>query len=164
MSEPYLGEIRLLSFNYAPRGWAVCNGQLLTINQNQAVFSLIGTIYGGDGLSTFALPDLRGRIPFGAGNGHNLGEAGGEYAHSLSLQELPTHTHLASPALVATGKSPTGSFFASPGKVTFGASPAVAMNPATVSSVGGSQAHPNMPPYLTLTFAIALQGIFPSRN
>jgi microcystin-dependent protein len=164
MTEPYLGEIRLLSFNYAPRGWARCDGQQLMINQNQALFALIGTIYGGDGRTTFDLPDLRGQIPFGAGNGHNLGERGGEYAHSLSLQELPTHTHFASPALVATGKSPTGSFFASPGKVTFGASPAVAMNPVTVSSVGGSQAHPNMPPYLTLTFAIALQGVFPSRN
>ncbi|MFF1879441.1 phage tail protein [Leifsonia sp. NPDC058230] len=164
MSEPYLGEIRLLSFGFAPKGWALCNGQLLPISQNAAIFSLIGTFYGGNGVTEFALPDLRGRIPLGVGNGHNVGESGGEPAHALTLQEMPLHTHLASPALVATGRAPAGSFFAAPGKVTFGASPAVAMNPATVSSVGGNQPHPNMPPYMTLSFAIALQGVFPSRT
>jgi microcystin-dependent protein len=163
MSEPYLGEIRLLSFTDAPRGWALCNGQLMPINQNPALFSLIGTFYGGDGVTNFAIPDLRGHIPLGVGEGHSLGQSGGEFAHALSLEELPLHTHLASPALVASGKSPGGSFFAAPGKMTFGATPAVPMNPETVSSVGGSQPHQNMPPSLTLTFAIALQGVFPSR-
>jgi microcystin-dependent protein len=167
MGEPFLSEIRLLSFNYAPKGWAMCNGQLLPINQNQALFSLLGTTYGGNGQTNFALPDLRGRAPMHVGSGHTLGEKGGEQAHTLSIAEIPTHTHvLSGSSNSGTAQTPGGNLLAtvpsqlyhSPGN------PLVAMNPGNVTNVGGSQAHLNMQPFLTLTFAIALQGIFPSPN
>jgi microcystin-dependent protein len=157
-----------MSFVFAPKGWALANGQLLPINQNQALFSLLGTTFGGDGRVNFALPDLRGRTPIHVGSGHTLGERGGEPAHTVSIAEMPTHTHvLNASSTVATTNSPD------PGMVT-GQSTAsslyaaganfVAMAPATVSNVGGSQAHLNMQPFLTLSFCIALQGIFPSPN
>lgn len=165
MGTPFMGEIRLLSFNFAPKGWAQCNGQLLPINQNQALFSLLGTTYGGNGQTTFALPDLRGRMPLHYGNGFQIGQLGGEEATTLTLGQLPTHTHQLTAAKSATGTDPEGGFLAAPVKPAFTAAGAsTTMDPAGSGSTGGSQAHPNLPPYLTLNFAIALQGIFPSRN
>ena len=143
MSEPFLSEIRIMSFAFAPKGWAFCNGQTLPINQNQALFALLGTTYGGDGRVTFALPDNRGRTPIHTGNGHGLGEMGGEQAHTLTLAETPSHAHLP-----CRGQ---------PTHLT-------GLNPVAVQTVGGSQAHENMQPYLGLNFCIALQGIFPSRS
>jgi microcystin-dependent protein len=169
MAEPFLSEIRLMSFSFAPKGWALCNGQLLPINQNQALFSLLGTTFGGDGRVNFALPDLRGRVPVHVGAGHTLGERGGEQAHTLSIAEIPTHTHVAQGVNVAaTTADPSGAFLAVP-PVGLGADYApptnlAAMNPSAVSNAGGSQAHLNMQPFLTLSFCIALQGIFPSPN
>lgn len=170
MAEPFLAEIRLMSFSFAPKGWAVCNGQLLPINQNQALFSLLGTTYGGDGQVNFALPDLRGRTPIHVGSGHTLGERAGEQAHTLSSTELPAHTH-ALRASASPGDAPVpstsgvGNVLASNPSALY-APPAalVATNTGTVTTAGGSQAHLNMQPFLTLSFCIALQGIFPSQN
>ena len=169
MAEPFLSEIRIFSFQFAPRGWALCDGQLLPINQNQALFSLLGTTFGGDGRVNFALPDLRGRTPIHVGSGHTLGERGGEQAHTLSISELPLHTHVAQGMnATAAGVDPTGAFLASPvaavGAIYGPAANLVAMNPAATAATGGSQAHLNMEPFLTLSFGIALQGIFPSPN
>lgn len=165
MAEPFLSEIRLFSFVFAPKGWALCNGQLLPINQNQALFSLLGTTYGGDGQVNFALPDLRGRLPIHVGSGHTLGERGGEQAHTLSIAELPTHTHVAN-GTSATGNTPvpTTNLLGQANNAYRSADNFVSMNPTTVANVGGSQAHLNMQPFLTLNFCIALQGIFPSPN
>jgi len=165
VSEPFLAEIRIMSFNFPPQGWALCNGQLLPINQNQALFSLLGTTYGGDGRTTFALPDLRARAPIHVGNGHTLGENGGEQAHTLLISELPEHTHTeqASPN-AGDAVNPTGAVLASASNVYRAADNLTTLNPASVTNVGGSQPHENMQPYLALTFCIALQGIFPSRN
>jgi microcystin-dependent protein len=163
MAEPFLSEIRLMSFNFAPKGWAACNGQLLPINQNQALFSLLGTTFGGDGRVNFALPDLRGRTPIHVGNGHTLGERGGEQAHTLSIAEIPTHVHLAM-ASASNGNvaTPAGSVLA-PASGLYGQPTALtSLDPSSVTNVGGSQAHLNMQPFLTLMFCIALQGIFPS--
>ncbi len=164
MSEPFLGEIRICAFGFAPRGWALCNGQLLPINQNQALFSLFGTTFGGDGRVNFALPDLRGRMPIHMGNGHTLGEPGGEQAHTLSIAEIPTHTHVLSHSTArATTGTPTDNVPAQTLSPIYGpAQSLVAMNPSAVSNTGGSQAHLNMPPFLTLNFSVAIQGIFPS--
>jgi microcystin-dependent protein len=164
MAEPFLSEIRIMSFGFAPRGWALCNGQLLPINQNQALFSLLGTTFGGDGRVNFGLPDLQGRVPLHVGSGHTLGERGGEQAHTLSIAEIPTHTH------VAQGSSNSGStqdaagnvLGAIPGRAYTDPAALVSLSPSTITSVGGSQAHLNMQPFLTLNFSIALQGIFPS--
>ncbi len=172
MSEPFLSEIRIFTFNYAPQGWALCNGQLLPINQNQALFSLLGTTYGGNGQTTFALPDLRGRVQLHMGNAHTLGESAGEESHTLSQSEMPTHLHMLSGNNAVTGNaanatqlSPVGNFWANSGKNGYTTAAANAsMSPATVSNVGGSQPHENRSPFLTLSFCIALQGIFPSRN
>jgi len=165
MAEPFLAEIRIMSFQFAPRGWALCNGQLLPINQNQALFALLGATFGGDGRLNFALPDLRSRTPMHVGGGHHLGDRGGEQAHTLSIAELPTHTHQVNATSDAADVNvPTGNVL---GSVNNGyAAPAnlVAMSPAASVSVGGSQAHPNMQPFLTLSFCIALQGIFPSAS
>lgn len=166
MSEPFLSEIRIVSFTYAPRGWAFCNGQLLPINQNQALFSLLGTTYGGNGQTTFALPDLRARVPLHWGAGFTLGQAGGEQVHTLTLAEVPTHAH---PTNAGTGE---GTMII-PGTALLARTPAnpysqptnlATMSPTTVGVVGGSQAHLNMQPFLALNFCIALQGIFPSRD
>jgi microcystin-dependent protein len=168
MAEPFLSEIRIMSFSFAPKGWATCDGQLLPINQNQALFSLLGTTYGGDGRVNFALPDLRARTPIHVGNSHTLGERGDEQAHTLSISELPTHTHTANAANVtATAGNPSSARIISQSagaNLYAGASNLKAMAPAAISNAGGSQAHQNMQPYLTLTFCIALQGIFPSQN
>lgn len=168
MAEPFLSEIRMMSFNFAPRGWALCNGQLLPINQNQGLFSLLGTTYGGDGRVNFALPDLRGRVPIHEGSGFVLGQVGGEQAHTLSISEIPTHGHtLNASGVSATATVPNSSshIATSPGFEAF--RPATSLVPLgsnTVSVVGGSQAHLNMQPYLALNYCIALQGIFPSPN
>jgi microcystin-dependent protein len=167
MAEPFLSEIRLMSFAFAPKGWALCNGQLLPINQNQGLFSLLGTTFGGDGRVNFALPDLRSRVPIHVGSGHTLGERGGEQAHTLSIAELPTHTHVAQakPATADQTIPNSTMVLAQPAFEMYRpASNLVAMNPATIANVGGSQAHLNMQPFLTLSFCIALQGIFPSPN
>ena len=168
MAEPFLSEIRIMSFNFAPKSWALCNGQLLPINQNQALFSLLGTTYGGDGRVTFALPNLQGRVPIHVGSGHTLGESGGEQSHTLSIAELPTHTHVANASNVpATAGAPSNAreLSQSTGANLYaGAANLVAMSPGAIANVGGSQAHLNMQPFLTLTFCIALQGIFPSQN
>ena len=167
MAEPFLSEIRIMSFVFAPKGWALCNGQLLPINQNQGLFSLLGTTFGGDGRVNFALPDLRGRTPIHVGSGHTLGERGGEPAHTLSIAELPEHVHVLNATstngnlLIPAGNllAPTANqlYHAPDGSLT-------AFAPQAVSNVGGSQAHLNMQPFLTLSFCIALQGIFPSPN
>ena len=166
MAEPFLSEIRIMSFNFAPKGWAMCNGQLLPINQNQGLFSLLGTTFGGDGRVNFALPDLRGRTPIHVGSGHTLGERGGEQAHTLSIAELPEHTHvLSGTSNNGSTNVPTGNVYAKTLQLTYSsATQLAAMSPDVVSSVGGSQAHLNMQPFLTLTFCIALLGIFPSPN
>jgi len=171
MSEPFLAEVRIVSFAYAPRGWALCNGQLLPINQNQALFALLGTTYGGDGRTTFALPNLQGRACAHDGAALNLGQAGGEANHTLTPQEMPAHSHggqLFASADFANSTDPTGHVFgARPrgGAVVYAPPPPdTALAPGAVGSVGGSGPHTNLQPYLTLNFVIALQGIFPSRN
>ena len=167
MAEPFLSEIRMMSFVFAPRGWALCNGQLLPINQNQGLFSLLGTTFGGDGQVNFALPDLRGRTPIHVGSGHVLGERSGESAHTLSISEIPTHTHvLTASSTAGTQQIPVGNLFAVTANQLYhlADSALTALAPQTVSNVGGSQAHLNMQPFLTLSFCIALQGIFPSPN
>lgn len=172
MAEPFLSEIRIFSFNFPPKGWALCNGQLLPINQNQALFSLLGTTYGGDGRVNFALPNLRGKVPIHEGDGRTLGESAGEYAHTITQQEMPQHIHVLN-ASNSTGNTNnpnfggTGNVLAQePGNVYANAfSPAAAaLNAGSVTSVGGSQPHTNTQPYLVLNFCIALQGIFPSQN
>ena len=165
MAEPFLSEIRIMSFVFAPKGWALCNGQLLPINQNQGLFSLLGTTFGGDGRVNFALPDCRGRTPIHVGSGHTLGEKGGEQAHTLSIAELPTHTHVLNGTSVdADTPVPTGNLFATVANVYTGAQNLTTLVAGTCGNVGGSQAHLNMQPFLTLSFCIALQGIFPSPN
>src|SRR5215210_6000617 len=166
MAEPFLSEIRIMSFNFAPKGWAMCNGQLLPINQNQALFALLGTTFGGNGQTNFALPDQRGRTPMHVGPGHNLGERAGEQAHTVSTAELPTHTHTAAASSASTGGNsvPTGRVLGSANNMYHAPNNLTPMNPGTIANTGGSQAHLNMQPFLTLTFCIALQGIFPSRN
>lgn len=163
MAEPFLSEIRMMSFVFPPKGWALANGQLLPINQNQGLFSLLGTTFGGDGRVNFALPDLRARVPIHAGAGHTLGERGGEQAHTLSVTEIPTHTHVASGTSAnADSNTPTGRLLASSNNVYRSPTSLTAINAGSVTNVGGSQAHLNMQPFLTISFCIALQGIFPS--
>jgi microcystin-dependent protein len=167
MSEPFLSEIKIVSFNFPPKGWALCNGQLLPINQNQALFSLLGTTYGGNGQTTFALPNLQGRVPMHFGNGHSLGETSGEAAHTLAFSELAAHGHKlnASSGTANTGV-PTNDYLARvPSFAAFAtAPPNLVMSPLALQTVGGSQPHENQAPFLTLNFIIALVGIFPSRN
>jgi microcystin-dependent protein len=168
VAEPFLAEIRLMSFVFPPKGWALCDGQLLPINQNQPLFSLLGTTFGGDGRVNFGLPDLRGRTPIHVGSGHTLGERGGEQAHTLSIAELPTHVHdwRATSAPATTNTPDTTTVLASSiGDNAWGpAANLVAMAPATIQNNGGSQAHQNMQPFLVISFCIALQGIFPSQT
>jgi microcystin-dependent protein len=165
MAEPFLSEIRIMSFGFAPKGWALCNGQLLPINQNQALFSLLGTTFGGDGRVNFALPDQRGRTPIHVGRGHTLGERSGEQAHTITIAEMPTHTHVLQGVNVnASTNTPTGNSLANTTAVYHSPSSLTALNSASVTNNGGSQAHLNMQPFQTLSFCIALQGIFPSPN
>ncbi len=164
MAEPFLGEIRLVAFSFAPQGWALCNGQLLPIMQNQALYALLGTAYGGDGQRTFALPDLRGRAPVHIGNGITWGEVNGEEAHTLTVAEMPAHAHTAVGGDAADATSPVNNYWATTPDNAYGNSPNGQMHPSAIQSTGGGQAHENMQPYLVLNFIIALQGIFPSRN
>jgi microcystin-dependent protein len=167
MAEPFLSEIRIMSFVFAPKGWALCNGQLLPITQNQALFSLLGTTFGGDGRVNFALPDLRARTPIHVGSGHTLGERQGEQAHTLSQSELPAHTHqLRASDQTADAPVPTDRLLGNsrPNEIYSSPTNLTSMHTGTVANSGGSQAHLNMQPFLTLNFVIALQGIFPSPN
>jgi microcystin-dependent protein len=165
MAEPFLSEIRIMSFSFPPRGWALCNGQLLPINQNQALFSLLGTTFGGNGTVNFALPNFQGRTPIHFGNGHALGEVGGAQAHTLTIAELPQHTHtVQATSDPAALNVPTGNRLAA---VNNGYAPAanlVATGGSSIANTGGSQAHQNRQPFLAINFCIALQGIFPSQT
>lgn len=163
-----MGEIRWVAFDFAPRGWAKCDGQTLAINQNQALFSLLGTSFGGNGMTTFGLPDLRGRTPIHVGNGYTLGQKVGAETHTLQINELPAHTHFIQidpkEATTATPGSSLSLAKSSSGTSAYGVSITSTMSSQTLAIVGGSQAHSNMKPYLALTCLIALQGVFPSRN
>jgi microcystin-dependent protein len=165
MSTPFMSELRIISWNFPPKGWAFANGQFLPINQNQALFSLLGTMYGGNGQTTFALPDLRGRTPIHTGQGFTLGQAAGEVNHTLSIQELPQHNHFVNTTNVAGDQqNPTNNFFANSNVQPFRGDFNTTLGPETVTNVGGSQPHNNMSPFLVLNIIIALQGAFPSRN
>ncbi len=165
MSEPFLSEIKIVSFNFPPKGWALCNGQLLPINQNQALFALLGTTYGGNGQTNFALPNLRGRVPIHFDASHDLGEAAGSTSVTVNIQQLPTHIHVMQASNTIGNSNFVGNnvLAAEPGAPYVPSNPNVTV-PGCISSVGGSQPHNNMMPYLVLNFIIALQGIFPSRN
>lgn len=172
MAEPFLSEIRIMSFGFPPKGWALCDGQLLPINQNQALFSLLGTTYGGDGRVNFGLPDLQGRVPIHMGSAHTLGERGGEQGHTLSISEIPTHTHTLNATSAISpdsdGNVPATNRMMAKSAASFlyatGASNLGSAAPNAIANVGGSQAHLNMQPFLVLNFSIALQGIFPSQT
>lgn len=170
MGTPFLGEIKIISWNFAPQGWAFCNGQFLPINQNQALFSILGTMYGGNGQTTFALPDFRGRVPIHQGNGHTVGERGGQETHTLTLSEMAAHNHPLNVFTSNTNNASTSgnnNFWATTAdnSLLYGSGVAnSAMNNATGGAIGGNQAHENRQPYLTLNFIIALQGVFPSQN
>jgi microcystin-dependent protein len=172
MSQPFMGEIKIVAFNFAPKGWAQCNGQFLPINQNQALFSILGTVFGGNGQTTFALPDYRGRSPIHVGSGFTLGEKGGQEAHTLTQSELPAHNHFVAcsnaSGSLALATKPTvpeqHNTWAISTQNPYNTVQNTAMSPTNVTNVGGSQPHQNMQPYLVLTFCIALIGIFPSRN
>lgn len=164
MSTPFLGEIKIISWNFPPKGWAFCNGQLLPINQNQALFSILGTTYGGNGQTNFALPNLQGRVPVHVGNSIIPGQSAGEPTHTLAIAEMPSHTHVpvGSSAAASVG-TPAGNTW--PTKTgAYSNTADTAMNSADLLSTGGSQPHENRSPYLVLSFVIALQGIFPTRN
>jgi microcystin-dependent protein len=170
MSEPFLAEVRIVGFNFAPRGWAFCDGQILPISQNQSLYSLLGTTYGGDGRTSFALPDLRSRAPIHVGQStggqpHTLGQKSGEETHTLSVAEMPNHNHQAmASSSNASSKDPSNQVLAA--ALNLYAAPAglTAIRPGTIGNAGGGQAHDNMQPSLALNFCIALQGLFPSRN
>ena len=163
MSTPYLAEIRIFTFNFAPKGWAMCNGQLLPINQNQAIFALLGTTYGGNGISTFALPNLQGMVPMHVGNGLTLGQTGGEALHTLTAAEIPPHTHtVMASSLAPSLGTPAGNLWAA-GNSAYNTTADTSLSSSAISTVGG-QAHENRSPCLTLNFCIALSGIFPSRS
>jgi microcystin-dependent protein len=166
MAEPFLGEIRMISFTFAPKGWALCDGHTLPVSQNQALFALLGTTYGGNGTTTFALPDLRGRAPVHHGGGVQLGEAGGSEAVTLTETELPAHGHLRATSNQATSGTPVGNVLANAPRrgVAVFAQPASPVVLPGTEIVGGGQPHSNVQPFLALRFAIALQGIFPSPN
>jgi microcystin-dependent protein len=166
MAEPFLAEIRMVSFNFAPKGWALCNGQLLPINQNQALFSLLGTTYGGDGRTTFALPNLQGCTPIHTGNGHGLGESGGEETRTLTVSEMATHQHTAvATSATPNATSPGSGFWGNAGTSAYSSNPPnTTMAPQAAGAAGGGQPHQNLSPYLVLNFVIALQGIFPTRS
>ena len=163
--QPFVGQLLLASFNFAPRGFAACNGQLIAINQNQALFALLGTFYGGNGTSTFALPNLQGRAPVSAGTDFVLGSIGGADSHTLNINEVPTHTHTINADGAANATRPNGAMLGSGGVAVYqGAANLAAMNPATLLPAGGSQPHENRQPFLVMNWVISLSGIFPSQN
>lgn len=165
MGQPFIGEVKIVSFNFPPKGWAFCNGQLLPINQNQALFSLFGTTYGGNGQTTFGLPNLQGRSPLHFGNGFTQGEVGGETAHTLTMSEMAAHTHqISAGGTPADQNTPAAFLWCDWGKAIYAAAPNSAMLPSAITPIGGSQAHDNMSPYLVLNFIVALVGVFPSQN
>ncbi len=166
MATPFMSEIRIMGFNFAPQGWAQCNGQFLPINQNQALFSLLGTMYGGNGQTTFALPDFRGRVPMHVGNGFTEGQAAGEEVHTISQSEMPAHNHFVQATSSASNTNlPDGNLLASINAPQYNSpTQLTTLHPSSVTNVGGSQPHENRQPYLVLNFCIALQGVFPSRN
>jgi microcystin-dependent protein len=165
MSDPFLSEIKIMAFPFPPKGWAQCEGQLMPISQNQALFSLLGTTYGGNGTTNFALPDLRGRVPLHWGAQFTLGQAGGEQAHTLAVAEVPMHTHSAYGSANA-GDSPlaTGNYLGAADNLYGPVAATTTLQPGTVTNAGGGLPHDNMQPYLALNFCIALVGIYPSRN
>jgi microcystin-dependent protein len=164
MAEPFLAEMRVFAFNFPPKGWAFCNGQTLPINQNAALFALLGTTYGGDGITTFQLPNLQGSVPMHTGNGFALGQIGGEANHTLSITEYPSHNHLiAGEEGPRVGTAPMGAVLAS-GDIYCLGPPTGALAATAVGSAGDGLPHTNLQPYLTVNICIALQGIFPSRN
>lgn len=169
MAQPYVGELRMFAGNFAPAGWMFCEGQLLPISEYETLFNLIGTTYGGDGQSTFALPDLRGRVPMHFGNGFILAETGGAEEITLTVSQIPAHNHpLLATASVASGNGPTGAVLAATSGATifpYGTDqPTTNLSPSSISSVGGSQPHTNFQPYLCVDFIISLFGIFPSQT
>lgn len=165
MGTPFIAEMRITAFNVAPKGWAFCNGQVMQISQNQAMFSIVGTVFGGDGRTTFALPDMRGRTPVHVGNGITLGQSMGEIGHTLTSAETPQHNHIVYATNAAgTDLAPTNDYFANSNVAPYRTDNNTTLAPASVTTVGGGQAHSNMQPYLVVNFIIALQGIFPSRN
>ncbi|HEV2816702.1 MAG TPA: tail fiber protein [Allosphingosinicella sp.] len=165
MSTPFLGELKIISWNFAPKGWALCNGQLLPINQNQALFSILGTTYGGDGRVNFALPDLRGRVPVHRGGGFILGQKMGQEFHTITVSEMAQHIHFAQASPNNGDQAPPTGNYLAPGANLYAASgQQTTLLPATIGNVGGSQPHENRQPWLTLNIIIALQGIFPSQN
>lgn len=166
MSEPFLAEVRIVGFNFAPRGWAFCDGQILPINQNQSLFSLLGTTYGGDGRTSFALPDLRGRTPIHMDSAHQQGQKSGEQTHTLSAAGMTSHTHTAQGSTATVNSNdPTGRLAGNnAGKPYHGFGASKNMASDMLTNVGGGQAHDNMQPYIAVNFCIALQGLFPSRN
>jgi microcystin-dependent protein len=166
MADPYLGEIRIISWNFPPKGWAFCDGQLLPINQEQALFSLLGTTYGGNGTTNFALPNLQGKVPAHFGNGIIQGQTGGEVNHTLQPSEMPAHSHVpqGNSGAPNAGSATNNAWASNVANPYSSSAPNVAMGASAIDPAGGSQAHTNMQPYLVLNFIIALQGIFPSRN
>jgi len=165
MSEPFLSEIKIVSFNFPPKGWAECNGQLLPINQNQALFSLLGTTYGGNGQTTFALPNLQGCTAIHEGSGHTLGEKAGSSSVTVTQSQMPAHIHMMNGSKTAAElNNPTGAYLGLTNNAYTPPANPVSLSPSSISNVGGSQPHNNMMPYLVLNFIIALQGIFPSQN
>lgn len=167
MSQPFLAEIKIISWNFAPKGWAFCNGQFLPINQNQALFSLLGTTFGGNGQTNFALPDFRGRIPIHQGQGFLLGQAAGQEFHTVISSEMPAHNHLLNASNLTDGTNtniPQNNFPANDPVNAYRTDSNTTFAPQSVSNVGGSQPHENRQPFLVLNFIIALIGIFPSRN
>ena len=164
MAESFLGEIRIFPINYAPRGWALCNGQMLSINANQALYSLLGTTYGGDGRTTFALPDLRGRVPIHVSPSLPLGTMAGEATHTVTTNEMSQHSNqVGGSSSLGDATSPQGKVWANKDNL-YASGTTVVMNSASLTTAGGGQAHDNMQPYLAVQFCIAIQGIYPSRN
>lgn len=160
----FIGELRLFPYSRVPSGWAFCNGQTMSINQNMALFSLLGTMYGGDGRTTFGLPDLRGRVALGAGSGYTQGQAGGVETVTLNIAQLPTHIHFANIVNFNADDGPAGNYFAAANAAYQPPPNDTLLSPDTISNTGGNQPHENRQPYLVLAYAIALQGTFPSRN
>jgi len=165
MSTPFIAEIKIISWNFPPKGWAFCNGQMLPINQNQALFSILGTMYGGNGQTTFGLPDFRGRAPVHQGSGFEVGQAGGQEFHTITAGETPAHNHpVNGQTAPGTVNTPQGNFLANSNVSPYRGDTNTTFAPALISNVGGSQPHENRQPFLVLNFVIALIGIFPSRN